>query len=794
MSGKILVIVESPGKTGKIQGILGNKYKVIASVGHIIDLPPKEMGIVIDDNFRGIYKPIKRKTKDIKNIKECYKSCSDIIIATDEDREGEMIAWSIAYVLKLDNPKRIVFNSITKSDILKAVQNPKAIDMDMVNAQMARRVADRLVGFELSPEINKYLSTYGLSAGRVQSVVVKIIIEKEKEIKEIYEKGLNSSFKIRGEFKNKIVLNGVMCDSKGKKQSMIKECDTVRELLENFKLSVFTICDIKKKEKKTNPPVPYTTATMQQDTYRRYKFSSKNTMMYAQRLYEAGLITYMRTDSICLSSEAIKTIEKYIKKNIGAEYYQKRVYKNSKAAQEAHEAIRPTYIEKRHISPTGKVCANCCKLYSMIWERTIASQLKSAVYDVTDFIIDIDNDDNHCFKSTEQILKYKGYLIINDKIINNTDNCNINDISNNFNIGDGLDLILIEGKTEYQRPPARYNEGSLIKKLSPDNLNIGRPSTYAAIISKILNRKYVDIDNIGGKEFPIEILKLGSDKNITEESENILIGSAKNVLIPTEMGEIVNNYLVEYFSNIMDVKFTADMELELDNIAKGKKDKVQVISELYNSFHPTIEKLRKEKVALKEKYTRNLGKDPKTSDDIIAYIGKYGPLVMRKCTGKKDTYAPIKKPLTIESITLKQVLTLLEYPKPIGKYNRKNISLKKGKYGLYIEYNKNKISLGDKTDITLDEAIELIKKREPKKSLSDEKYSYQVLNGPYGEYIKVIPNKKGLKGFNVAIPENTNIDKLDLDQIKSIIDAKYNKNKKKTYYKSNRGRGRGKKK
>jgi len=775
MSGKTLVIVESPGKITKIGKILGPKYVVAASVGHIIDLPPKEMGISINNKFKPVYKVISGKNKVITNIKNNYKNCSDIILATDEDREGEMIAWSIAHVLKLDDPKRIVFNSITKTDIMKAISKPGHIDMNMVDAQKSRRISDRLVGFELSPLVNKYLSSYKLSAGRVQSVVVKIIIERENDIKEHYKSNQASYFKIKAEFKkDSHILSGVLYDSNDI-VSKITDSDKIRDMFDIYKDTVFSIRSIDNKISKRNPPPPFTTSTLQQEANKKCGFTSKVTMMAAQKLYEAGHITYMRTDSVNLSTEALGAIKKYVISEYGNNYYKKNVYKNKGASQEAHEAIRPTYPNKKNIKKQGKIGDREIRLYDMIWKRTIASQMKPAEYSVNSIVIDIKDDSEHYFLSKIEVLLFLGYLkVYGVELPEKSDS----DKNKMIKTGDKVDPMYIEAKTEYNKQPAFYNEASLINKLSPKNLDIGRPSTYASIISKILERGYVEKTDVDGNEYDVSILRL-EDKIITEKKDTIIMGSYKNVFISTNMGRMVNEFLDKNFKDIMDYKFTARMEDDLDKIASGKLLWYDMLDKFYKSFHPIVEKLGKMKISIKDKYEKVIGKDPATGDDIIAYVGKYGPVLMKKGSKSKAVYAPIKDPLTIENISLEQALEIFKYPKKLGVYKRKNVVIKKGKYGFYIEYGKAKLAL--EKEVTLDEAKILIDKRGPLNEINDDQYKYRILTGQYGKYISVTPKKKGSKSFNISLPDDIDISSINKDNIQDII----NKYRKKRNYKRN---------
>lgn len=791
--GKILVIVESPGKIKKIQSILGSNYIVKASVGHIIDLDKKTMSIDINNNFEPKYQPTERARKVIKELKEVYEKSDDILIATDEDREGEMIAWSLAYVLKLKNPKRIIFNSITKDEIIKSVKNPKGIDYNMVNAAKTRRMLDRIVGYELSPILWNNIQ-FGLSAGRVQSVIARLIVDRENEIKDFMDKGAESFFKFKGEFiptKSKPI-DASLYEKADKVKSLpfkgdmakIKDVEISREFLKKCIKSEFTIVNISTKPSLRNPSPPFTTSTLQQEASRKLGLSVTSTMKAAQLLYEAGLITYMRTDSVNLSEEAIKNIGEYVNKTYGNNYYNKKIYESkSKNTQEAHEAVRPTdvFVEKVEDVKLGS-CEK--RLYELIWKRTVASQMKPAEFDVTTIQISISNDDKYYFQSTVDKLKFDGFLkVYNMKNLEKDDSDDLLDIDDkNDNtyvfpkVGDKLKAKTIVGKQEFSKPPGRYNEATLVNKLDPKNLNIGRPATYATMIDIIQERGYVKKGDVKGIEKDSLIITLSNNK-ITEKTSKILIGNDTNKFIPTTLGVMVNNFLVKEFPKIMDYKFTSSMEDNLDNIAEGKQIWHNMLSDFYKIFHPQIEKLNNDK---QNKPTKLLGNDPSTGFKIIATIGKYGDMVKLQALDKADTkYAPIKAPLTMNTITLDEAIDLLKYPKDIGVFEKKPIHIQKGQYGLYIKHKEDKYSI-DKDDITLDEAIKIINdQREKKKGLgqfTSNTNIYTIKEGKYGKYIQIINKKKpNSKVDNVKIPDSIKSDELTLELVQEIIDAKYNK-------------------
>jgi DNA topoisomerase I len=795
----ILVIVESPGKIKKIQAYLGNKYYVTASVGHIIDLNPKSISVDIENKFKPNYINISRQSKTITELKKLYKKYNNVLLAMDEDREGEMIAWSIAYVLKLKNPKRIVFNSITKEEIINAVKNPKTIDYDMVDAQKARRILDRIVGYKLSPLLWRNIQAQ-LSAGRVQSVVVRLIIDKENSIKDFISKGDVSFFKFTGIFykkdKKKIFKTNLFDYEKKDKNGIIKgklskipNEKNARGFIESCLGSKFIVDNVHNKTSFRNPSPPYTTSTLQQDANRKLGFTSKRTMMAAQHLYEAGHITYMRTDSVNLSKEALDGIKKYLINNYGKKYYEKRNYSSKKKnTQEAHEAVRPTHFEVLTLKPEKKIGNDEQKLYSLIWRRTVASQMTKAEFKLTIVQITINKNKKFFFSTTIENIVFEGFL----KVFNYKSEEDKEDSNKNITVpspGDYLSVYKICGKQDYQKPPSRYNEASLIDKLDPKNLNIGRPSTYTTIISKIQERGYVMKDDVEGISKDSLVFILDGNKNkITTEKKEILLGKEKNKMIPTHIGIIVNDFLVNNFPEIMDYKFTAKMEQKFDDIATKKAVWYKVLDKFYKTFSPPIEKLMKSKTKVTDKYTKKLGVDPKTGFEIIATIAKYGPIVKLLDGKTKNKMAPIKKPLTLDNIKLKDALELFQYPKEIGEYKKMKVLLNRGKYGLYISIGNDKYSI--KNDIKeKDVNIDLVKKivEEKNKNLlaefmSDKKI-YRVLKGPYGDYISVNEKKKTMgkrKKLNVKLPKDIDIKKLTLEKIEEIVNNSFqNKYKKK---------------
>lgn len=746
-NSKTLVIVESPGKIAKIQSILGNKYIVIASVGHIIDLDKKKLSI--DTNtYECSYVTMDNKEKVIDNIKKEAAKCNNkVLIATDKDREGEMIAWSIAYVLKLslEQKNRIVFTSITKTDIMNALKQPTTINMSIVDAQKTRRILDRLVGYEVSPLLTGSTSNK-LSAGRVQSVVTRLIIDKENEISKFVS---TNYFKFKGLFNKDI--NAKLFTTKTNKITKFKDEKTSMTWLKKCVNAIFTVKSINNSESIRNPPPPYTTSSMQQDASRKLNFSIVKTMSTAQKLYEEGYITYMRTDSTDISVDAMKELETYISETFGANYYKSRTYASKNHVQEAHEAIRPTNINTK----TTTLTDNENKLYDLIWKRTVASQMSSAIMDICVIHILISIDEDHDFVSKTEVIKFDGYL----KLYTNE----LENMSKQLDITSKLDPTSIVGKESYDKLPLRYNEASLVEKLDPKNLGIGRPSTYASIITKIKDRNYVEVKDIDGIKKNITILEL-INKKITSKKEMITLGKEAKKFVPTKLGIEINNFLVSNFEDIMDYKFTNNIELKLDDIAANITNKNKVLTDFYEPFHKNVVKLiDANKTNIRVLFDENDFK-------ICALTARYGPVV-RKTVNNKHTFAPIKEPYTIDTIPLEVALRLFEYPKTLGKYKRKNVTLKKGEYGLYLTYNKVKTPV--QKDVSLDEAIIIINDNTSVNTLKDYKYNYEVYSNRNIK-IKPIKNKK-LKSFSVIVPENIDLTTLTLSQIKNLVATKYQK-------------------
>lgn len=759
MNKKILVPVESPGKISKIQKILGNDYIVMATYGHFIDLHPQKMSIDIDNNFEPTYVPIKGRGNDVINkLKDAYSKSKDIYIATDNDREGEMIAQSIASTLKLKDPKRIVFTCITEKEIKNAISCPLKINENMVCAQKTRRFLDRIVGFSLSPLLWRHISKSSLSAGRVQSVVVKIIIDREKEIDKFFSKDEVKFYKYSGKFIDSIdnnthTIEAVLYKDKNKYTSK-NDCD-MKLIMKFLSESSYKIFSISKKISTSKPSPPFTTSTLQQEAARKLSFSVKRTMMAAQKLYESGHITYMRTDSISLSLEATNAICEFVENEYGKDYMQRRVYKTkSQNTQEAHEAIRPTHVETTTIQSDPDEQ----KLYKLIWQRSVASQMSSAKYEIYTIDIDIDKLPTHKFVASVEKNLFKGFLRVYTTNEDKSDNAFFVPMC-----GKQLKVDIITATQDCDKPPPRFNEASLINILDPSNLNIGRPSTYASIISKIQDVGYIEIKDFDGKELFINIVEWNGT-NISSSKKKIMVGKEQKKLCSTNMANCVNTYLLENFPQIIDCSFTAQMEQNCDDVASGKKNWQTVLRDFCCVFFPVIEKL-----SLIKKEDKILGIHPVYNEQISVSTGKYGPLLITKNNGK-IIKAPIKLPLTIDNITIDNALEILQYPKILGMHDDKEVYIQKGKYGIYISHNKSSYNVGCilESDLTLDKAIEIINEKNKNVYFkkSEGNINYSVLNGQYGYYINI--RKQGSKGKNIPLPKDFDLATVNLGTIKSI--------------------------
>ena len=702
---KNLVIVESPAKAKTIQNYLGKDFTVESSYGHIVDLPKKGMGIEIDNNFKPIYEVSADKKEVVKKLKDLSKKADIIWLASDEDREGEAIAWHLYNVLDLKkkDTHRIVFNEITKKAIQKAVENPRQIDENLVDAQQARRVLDRLVGFEVSPILWKKIKP-GLSAGRVQSVAVRLIVEREKEIQNFKPV---SSFKFTAQFLTK--------EKKSLKAVLTKEFKTLDEA-QNFINSCvdanFKVKDLQKKPAKRSSSAPFTTSTLQQEASLKLGYPVSRTMRIAQQLYESGLITYMRTDSVNLSQDAIAAAENAITKEFGGKYSSPKNYTNkNKSAQEAHEAIRPTNFEVK--SAGGDDSQK--RLYDLIWKRAIASQMTDAELERT--IIDIDNSKNQeIFQAKGEIIVFDGFLKVYQDSIADEDAEDDTSTSSapilpDVSKGENLAAEEIFGTQKFTKSPPRYTEASLVKKL--EELNIGRPSTYAPTISTIQNREYVIVGNLEGEQRKLQTLSLKNGK-VSEKVESETYGADRRKLMPTDIGIVVNDFLVDYFQTILDYDFTAKVEESFDDIAEGKEKWTSMINGFYDKFHSNVEKVQE--TAERATGERELGKDPKSGKNVYAKIGRFGPMIQigEAEDEEKPKFASLLNTQSIHNISLEEALKLFELPRILGEFKGEKLEANVGRFGPYVKFNDMFVSIPkgeDLMEISMERAIELIEQK-----------------------------------------------------------------------------------
>ena len=697
---KNLVIVESPAKAKTIEKFLGSDYKVMSSYGHIADLPDKELGVDVQHGFKPQYIVSADKRTLVKSLKEAVKKVDTVWLASDEDREGEAIAWHLSEELKLsqEKTKRIVFNSITKSAIEHAIKNPRGIDYNLVNAQQARRVLDRLVGYELSPVLWKKIRK-GLSAGRVQSVSVRLIVEREREIQDFQSE---VSYKITAEFLTK---EGKLIKTYTHKSFPTQEA--AKAFLEKNIGATFSVGSLETKPAKKSPAPPFTTSTLQQEAARKLHFSVSKTMQLAQRLYESGLITYMRTDSVNLSPEALSAAKQEIVKSYGEAYSKTRQYtSHSKGAQEAHEAIRPTDMAAH----TVRAEADQVRLYELIWKRTIASQMSDASLERTQVKV---NASTHTepFIGSGEVIVFDGFLKV---YLEGKDDEEEEDegMLPAMKVGESLTSKHITATQRFTRPPFRYTEASLVKKL--EELGIGRPSTYAATISTIQNRGYVERSSLEGESRPY--LQLSLIKNeIKEKKLTENVGADKGKLIPTDIGMIVNDFLITHFATIVDYNFTAKVEEEFDDIASGKEDWAKMVGRFYDTFHPTVAHV--EQNAVRETGERILGTDPATGKPVSVRLGRYGAMVQIGTVEdeEKPRFASLLPHQTIDNITFEEAMKLFELPRKLGVYQGKEVESNIGRFGPYIRFGDTFISLDKSLDvfsITFDEAKEVIDQKQ----------------------------------------------------------------------------------
>lgn len=754
---KNLVIVESPAKAKTIEKFLGKDYQVESSYGHIADLPSKELGIDVEGDFSPKYIVSDDKKPVVKKLKNLAKKADTIWLASDEDREGEAIAWHLKEQLGLkeENTKRIVFHEITKKAILKAVENPRDIDYHMVNAQQARRVLDRLVGYELSPVLWRKVKG-GLSAGRVQSVAVRLIVERERSIQEFKAE---THYKVVAEFSNK--------EGKKFKATIPKNFDSKKaaeDFLKSCAKADFSIADLTKKPAKKSPAAPFTTSTLQQEASRKLGFAVARTMQVAQRLYEAGLITYMRTDSVNLSVDARNEAEEEITASYGKEYSKQRVFKSkAKGAQEAHEAIRPTNM-KMHAIDTEY---DQNRLYDLIWKRTLASQMSDALLERTN--VKIENSENSkIFTANGEMIKFEGFLKVYLEGKDDDEEEQAGMLPN-LKVNESLQYVFINATQRFTSPPYRFTEASLVKQL--EELGIGRPSTYAPTISTVQRRGYVEKGQNEGVERGYEqmILKEGSVKSnqLTEKT-----GSDKNKLIPTDIGNIVNDFLVANFSNILDFGFTAKVENSFDDISEGDEDWIQMIKGFYTQFHDTVEDVKEN--ADRESGERILGKHPTSGKTVLVRLGKFGPIAQIGAPDDDEKqFASLNKEQNLGTISLEEALELFLLPKTLGTFEGEEVVVSNGRFGPYIRFGKLFVSLEkgeNPMEVDLPRAEELIK---AKQKADAPIYFYEDLPvqkgvGRFGPFIK-------WNGMFINVNKKYDFDQLSDDDIVELIEAKKQK-------------------
>ena len=758
-----LVIVESPAKAKTIEKFLGKGYVVKSSFGHIRDLSKKELGIDIQNDFTPHYEISPDKKKTVAELEKLAKEAGTVWLASDEDREGEAIAWHLSQVLGLkdDKTKRIVFHEITKNAILHAIENPRTIDLNLVNAQQARRILDRLVGFELSPVLWKKIKP-SLSAGRVQSVAVRLIVEREREIMD---------FKAAAYYR--VLADFTVTDADGKKSAfraeLSKRYATEQEalaLLEKCKTAVFTVRNVERKPSKKSPAAPFTTSTLQQEAGRKLGMSVSQTMSVAQRLYEAGYITYMRTDSVNLSGQAIAAAKAEIVKLFGEKYSEVRNYKTkTKGAQEAHEAIRPSYMDKTVIdaAPAEK------RLYGLIWIRTIASQMAAAQTERTVVDIEISNAEER-FVATGETVLFDGFLKLYSESTEDEAQEGEEALLPPLKQGDRPEAKSVTALQRFTQSPPRYSEASLVKRL--EELGIGRPSTYAPTISTIITRGYVVKENReGGKRGYVQ-LKLEKGEIVRKElSEHV--GKEKNKLSPTDIGMLVTDYLDQQFTDVMDYNFTAMVEKEFDEIAEGDKSWVDMIRKFYEKFHSTLDRAP-ESQPVRSSQPHLLGTDPKSGKPVYVKIGRFGPVAQigDADDAEKPRFASLRKGQLIASITLEEALDLFTLPRTVGEFEEKEVVIGIGRFGPYVRHDGKFVSLGKTDDpytIELDRAVSLIRDKREKDAKAKEPIrtypeddGLQVLNGRYGPYI-------AWQGKNYRIPKGYVPAELTLEQCREII-------------------------
>lgn len=762
---KNLLIVESPAKAKTIEKILGKDFEVKSCFGHIRDLEKDDMGIDINNQFKPRYIVPEEKEKVVKELKQVAKKSDEVWLATDEDREGEAISWHLCEVLGLDpkKTKRIVFHEITKPAIQSAIKKPRTVDLNLVNAQQARRVLDRIVGFELSPVLWRKVSMRNnLSAGRVQSVAVRIIAEREREINAFKP---TSSFKIDAFFTAKdINKKNVSFKAEGSKQSKEKDA---QKFLESCIGAKYTVASIQVKPGKKSPSAPFTTSTLQQEAGRKLGYGVSRTMILAQKLYESGYITYMRTDSVNLSETAIEDITKQINASYGKKYVRNRKFKNkNESAQEAHEAIRPTYMDRMEVD-----LQDCQKLYELIWKRTMASQMADAELEKTTAKIAISTNKEELTAQGE-VLKFDGFLKV---YMESKDDDSDEEDQNESMLpplekGQSLNLKEMKATERFTRPLPRYTEASLVKKL--EELGIGRPSTYAPTISTILKRGYIEKRDKEGIQREYRMLILSENDKITKKNETENTGAEKSKLFPTDLGLVVTDFLIQYFDDVMDYGFTARIENEFDEIANGKVKWNKMVDEFYKPFKKDVDNTIE--TAQRVSGERELGVDKASGKKVIARMGRYGPMVQigEQNDEEKPRFAKLRQDQSIETISFDEAMELFKLPRELGNFEGEPVLVNIGRFGPYIAHNKQFYSLGKELDpyeITLKQASPIIvEKRKAKEERTIkvfEKEKIQLLRGPYGPYIK-----KGLRNFPIPKEQQEKASELSVEEVKKMIE------------------------
>jgi DNA topoisomerase-1 len=766
---KNLLIVESPAKAKTIEKILGEEFEVRSCYGHIRDLEKNDMGIDMKNHFAPRYMVPSEKEKVVKELKSMTKKAKEVWLASDEDREGESISWHLAEVLGLDpkKTKRIVFHEITAPAIKKAVANPRLINMDLVDAQQARRILDRIVGFELSPVLWRKIGMQkSLSAGRVQSVAVRLIAEREREINQFIPE---SVFKVSALF-SALDINKKKVKFKADGPQKLTTAGAAEKFLNECKGAKYTVKDITVKDGKRTPSAPFTTSTLQQEASRKLGYSVSKTMLLAQKLYESGKITYMRTDSISLSETAMEAIKSEINTSFGDKYYQPRKFKNkNENAQEAHEAIRPSYMNESKVDD-----ADTNRLYELIWKRTIASQMSDAQFEKTTAKIEISTN-KETLTASGEVMKFDGFLKVylegkDDDEVEEDDAEEGEALLPPLAKGQVLDFLSMTGLERFSRPASRYTEASLVKKL--EELGIGRPSTYAPTITTIMKRNYVEKREKEGVKRIYQILSLNAKDEIKTETASEITGAEKNKLSPTDLGLVVTDFLKLNFPKVMDFGFTAKIEGEFDEIALGKLKWSKMLEAFYNPFHETIEHTLEN--AERAKGERELGFDPVSGKKVIARMGRYGPMVQigHQDEEEKPRFAKLKASQSIETIQFEEAMELFKLPRTLGLFEEEEVTVNIGRFGPYAAHSKKFYSLNKEMDpytVTLEELAPMIaEKRKAKDERTIkvfEKEKIQLLRGPYGPYIK-----QGLRNFKLTKEQQEKVEELTIEEVKEIIE------------------------